>query len=177
MEAKFSGAMAVAAGPTAYFELVKAVLMARLPSSVAPKFGGLELELWWQAEEVLLAVLAAGPQARARMWLREPVELAILLQGPVTKSWLRWEGLLFAVVGQQAGRQVQRPLQVPQLIGLLPAKLQQSAEAEEVQMSSVRAMRLGVELPQRLIVQPAEAGLVRLQQAVEPLEDQLRRLV
>ena len=46
LEAKFSGAMAVAAGPTAYFELVKAVLMARLSSSVAPKFGGLELELW-----------------------------------------------------------------------------------------------------------------------------------
>ena len=137
--------MAVAAGPTAYFELVKAVLRARLPSSVAPKFGGLVLELWWQAEEVLLAVLAAGHQVRARLRLWEPVELAILLQGPVTKSWLRWEGLLSAVAGQQAGRQVRRLLQMPRLIGLLPAKLQQSAKAEKVQMSSVRAMKLGLE--------------------------------
>ena len=53
---------------------------------------------------MLLNVLAARPQARLR--LREPVELAILLQGPVTKSWLRWEGLLSAVAGQRAGRQV-----------------------------------------------------------------------
>ena len=112
---------------------------------MAPKFRGLELELWWQAEEVLLAVLAAGPQARARLRLREPVELAILLQGPVTKSWLRLEGLLSAMAGQRAGRQVQRPLQVPRLIGLLLVELQQSAEAEEVQMSSVRAMRLVLE--------------------------------
>ena len=74
------------------------------------------------------------------------MELAILLQGPVTKSWLRWEGLLSAVAGQQAGRQVQRLLQVPRLIGLLLAKLQQSAEVEEeVQMSSVGAMRLVLE--------------------------------
>ena len=129
-----------------YFELVKAELGVGLPSSAGPRLRGLQLELWQQAEEVLLVVLAAvDAQARGPPQpSREPmaaiitgvVELAKLFQRLVTESWLRWEGLLLSSAGvgvaesivdqaevKKVNRLVQRQLKAPQLIEQLLAKL------------------------------------------------------
>ena len=184
MGAKFSTAAPAVEPPVAYFESAEAGLGVGRPSSVGPRLKGQQVGLQSQAEEVLLVVLAAAkPQAKGPMLApRKPmaatraVELAKLLQRPVTMSLLRWEGPS-AVVGlatsieqqaeaRQAGRQVQRLLQVPRLVEQLLAVLlfeglplvQAWQPAEELQMSSVGAMRLVLEGPQRLITQLLEAG-------------------
>ena len=158
--------MAVIAGLIAYFESFKTELGAMLPSLAGPKFRVQQLELWQQAEEVLLLVLAATEAKGLLQQSREPmaviitraVELAKLFLRPVTESWLRWEGPLLSsakvrvaefIINQvevkKVNRLERRQQEAPELAKLRSERLRplaqlRQSEAEELKMSSVGSM-------------------------------------